>query len=88
MLYVSGSGDVESETVLNIIRRRVLEGSTIYTDLFKSYFGLCEAGYIHGAVNHSSGEWVRGNAILMGVRIGHHYSRPWLAIHGAYAGIT
>jgi len=54
------SGDVEAETALRIIRRRVLEGSTIYTNSFKAYLGLCEVGYEHEAVNHSVGEWVGG----------------------------
>ena len=35
---------------------------TVYTEFFKAYLG--EAGYRHEAVNHSAGEWVRGNATL------------------------
>jgi len=34
-------------------RRRVSEGSTVYTDFFKAYLGLSKAGYRHEAVNHS-----------------------------------
>jgi hypothetical protein len=49
-----------------IIGRHVLEGSTIYTDFFKSYLSLSEAGYRHEAVNHSDGEWVRGECHING----------------------
>ncbi len=54
------SSDVEAETALKVIGRRVSEGSTVYTDFFKAYLGLGEAGYNHEWVNHSAGEYVRG----------------------------
>jgi len=54
-----------------IIGRHVLEGSTIYTDFFKSYLSLGGAGYRHEYINHS--EVVRGNATLTDVRTEHHY---------------
>jgi len=38
------SGDVEAETVLKIIRRRVSEDSTIYTNCFKAYLGFRGGG--------------------------------------------
>jgi len=41
------SRNVESETIIKIIGRRVQKGSTIYTDSFKSYIGLGGAGYRH-----------------------------------------
>jgi transposase-like protein len=82
------SGDVESETVLKIIGRHVLEGSTIYTDFFKSYLGLGEAGYRHEAVNHSDGEWVRGECHINGCENRASLLRPWLAVIEVYAGIT
>jgi transposase-like protein len=75
------SGDVESETVLKIVGRHVLEGSTIYTDFFKSYLGLGEAGYRHEAVNHSDGEWVRGECHINGCENRASLLRPWLAVH-------
>ncbi|MGC8947937.1 MAG: transposase [Thermoprotei archaeon] len=49
------SSDVEAETALKIIGSRVSKGSTIYTDYFRAYLGLREAGYNHEAVNHSEG---------------------------------
>ena len=39
------------------LKRHVSEGSTIYTDCFRTYLGLGGAGYNHEAVNHSKGEW-------------------------------
>ena len=71
------SGDVKAETVLKIIRRCVSEGSTIYTDCFKAYLGLGEAGYGHEAVNHSAGEWVKGECHINSCE-----SRPLCLGHG------
>jgi hypothetical protein len=34
--------------------------------LLQIYLSLGEAGYIHEAVNHSSGEWVRGECHING----------------------
>jgi len=55
------SGDLEAETAKKVIGRRVSEGSTVYTDFFKAYLGLGDAGYRHEAVNHSAGEYARGD---------------------------
>jgi len=75
------SKDVEAETALKIIGRRVSGGSTIYTDCFRAYLGLGEAGYHHEAVNHSAGEWVRGEAHTNGCENRASLFRPWLAVH-------
>jgi len=39
------STDVEEETAQKVVGRRVSEGSKVYTDNFKSYNCLGEAGY-------------------------------------------
>lgn len=39
------SSDVEAETALKLVERRVSKGSTVYTDGFKAYSNLGEAGY-------------------------------------------
>ena len=54
------STDVEEETVQKGVGRKVSECSKVYTDSFKSYSCLGEVGYTHESVNHSEGEWVRG----------------------------
>jgi len=75
------SSDVEAGTILRIIRRSVSEGSTIYTDCFKAYLGLGEAGYGHEAVNHSAGEWVKGECRINGCESRVSLLRPWLQVH-------
>jgi len=75
------SSDVEAETALKIIGRRVSEGSTVYTDSFKAYLGLGEAGYRHEAVNHSVGEYVRGEAHINSCENRASLLRPWLTVH-------
>jgi len=78
--YVSSS-KVESEATLKIIGRRIQKGSTIYTDSFKSYMGLSELGYRHEYVNHSEGEWVRGECHINNCENRASLLRPWLAVH-------
>jgi transposase len=75
------SSDVEAETALKVIGRRVSEGSSVYTDCFRAYLGLSEAGYRHEAVNHSEGEWVRGEVHINGCENRASLLRPWLAVH-------
>ena len=75
------SSDVEAETFLKIIRRRVSEGSTIYTGCFKAYLGLGEAGYRHEAVNHSAGEWAKGECHINSCESRASLLRPWLQVH-------
>jgi len=73
------SSNVEAETALKIIGRRVSEGSTVYTDSFKAYLG--EAGCRHEAVNHSVGEYVRGKPASTAAGNRASLLRPWLTVH-------
>lgn len=43
----------DRETLLDVIKKHVLPGSIIYTDLWKGYTGLEQQGYEHHTVNHS-----------------------------------
>jgi transposase-like protein len=54
------SSNVEAETAIKIINRRILKNSIIYMDDFKSYLVLNELGYKHEYVNYSEREWVKG----------------------------
>ena len=62
-------GDVLTAVVPNVKRRtleavileKVLKGSTISTDELRSYHALKGHGYAHGTVNHSAGEYVKGD---------------------------
>jgi len=75
------SRNVESETAIKIVGRRVQKGSTIYTDSFKSYLGLSETGYRHEYVKHSEGEWVRGECHINNWENRASILRPWLSKH-------
>jgi transposase-like protein len=68
------SSDVEAETALKVIGRRISEDSTIYTDWFRAYLGLGEAGYDHEAVNHSAVSGLRESATSTVARTGLPYS--------------
>lgn len=50
-----------NDTLEPIINAHVADGSTVYTDKALVYRHL-KAGYNHQAVNHSAGEYVRGDA--------------------------
>jgi transposase-like protein len=53
--------DLSGQRVTVIIRRNVLPGSEVVTDEHQGYSQLGTAGYLHSSVNHSAGEYVRGN---------------------------
>jgi len=77
--------DTGMETVRGFIYKPLSKGSTLYTDDHKSYTGL--DGINHESVNHSAGEYVKGDAHTNGIEsfwalvkrsyIGthHHYSK-------------
>ena len=71
------SGDVEAETTLKIIRRCVLEGSTLILTPLKPI-----SAYVwrdgHEAVNHLVGVWGEEECHINGCRV---LFRPWLAVH-------
>jgi transposase-like protein len=64
-----------------IICQNIEKGSTIYTDDYMPYRLLSGEGYIHEIVNHSQGEYARGN-----VHVNHDEGivslfKPWLQKH-------
>jgi transposase len=50
-----------AETIMPILRTRVLPASTVYTDEWKSYRALGREGYQHERVNHSEKVYVSGD---------------------------
>lgn len=69
------------ESPIRKVKALVEEGSTIYTDEWTPYQVLEALGYMHEAVNHSLGEYARGD-----VHVNHDESivslfKPWLAKH-------
>jgi transposase-like protein len=54
--------DRSAETIMPILRTKVLPASTVYTDEWRSYRGLGREGYEHTRVNHSQNVYVSGDA--------------------------
>lgn len=52
--------DVKRTHLEPVFRQRVAQGSTVYTDAASCYTFLEEVGYQHEHVNHSAGEYARG----------------------------
>jgi transposase len=61
-VYVSVVPDCSRESLLPIIEWRVLEGSTIHSDGWRSYDGLILNWYDHYRVFHSENEFARGKS--------------------------
>ena len=55
------------DDLMPIIKGKVLEGSTVYSDGWKSYDGLILNGYDHYRVYHSKNEFARGKAHVNGI---------------------
>lgn len=75
-IFHRGSGkvfvDVEPKKldwpyVLSAVRRRVAQGSRVYTDGFPMYEPLSRMGYVHRSVDHNAGEYVRGDIHTNGI---------------------
>jgi transposase-like protein len=75
------SRDVRGETIARIASRHIEAGSRIYTDSFPSYSILQGIGYRHEYVNHSMGEYVRGEAHINNCEKRASILRPWLSVH-------
>ena len=82
--------DTKAITLQSVIRKYVLNLSTIMTDEHRSYKRLDHIGYTHRTVNHSAGQYVDGEAPTNGIEsfwalfkraiygIYHHLSRKYL----------
>jgi transposase len=66
-VYVNIVKNAKREQLMPIIQGKILEGSTIYSDGWKSYDGLILNGYDHYRVYHSKDEFVRGKAHVNGI---------------------
>jgi len=75
------SRDVRGETVARIASRHIEAGSRIYTDSLPSYSILQGMGYRHEAVNHSLGEYARGDAHINNCENRASILRTWLSVH-------
>lgn len=61
-VYVSVVPDCSKDSLLPIIQWKILEGSTIHSDGWKSYDGLIINWYDHYRVFHSENEFARGKS--------------------------
>ena len=52
--------NVQGVTIRPFIERLVAKGVRFFTDCYTIYLWLSLAGYLHDTVNHSQGEWARG----------------------------
>ena len=68
------------------VRELVEPGSTVYTDGSSAYFSLWRYGYEHESVNHSAGEYVRGDVTTN--RIENFWSIFKLLWGGVYFGTS
>jgi len=59
--------DSTAATLCGCVAAQVLPGSTIYTDEWQPYEQLPRFGFGHSAVNHRSGEYVRGTVHTQGI---------------------
>ncbi len=57
----------DTATLNQEIRNNIVAGSTVYTDDHGGYRNVKKAGYKHESVNHSAGEYVRGNVSTNGI---------------------
>ena len=78
--------NVKRRTLEPLIRKNVMAGSTVHTDDLRSYLRLPAAGYKHGVVNHSAGEYVRGNCHVNSVE--GFWSRLKNSIRGTHVHVS
>jgi len=67
VVYVEVIEKVSKAQLMPIIKGKVLEGSTIYSDGWKSYDGLILNGYDHHRIYHSHNEFARGKNHINGI---------------------
>jgi transposase len=78
-VYVNVVKNCKKEQLMPIIEGKVLEGSTIYSDGWKSYDGLILNGYDHYRVYHSKNEFARGKAHINGIESFWSYAKRRMA---------
>ena len=66
-VFVSIVKNCTKESLMPIIKGKILEGSTVYTDGWKAYDGLILNGYDHYRIFHSSNEFARGKNHVNGI---------------------
>lgn len=60
-IHLDVTMDVKQDTMKPIVERHIEKGSKVYTDEYSVYDFLESSGYFHESVNHSAGEYARGD---------------------------
>lgn len=66
-VYTQVIDSVHMRELIPVIRGKVLKGSDVYTDGFRSYDGLLSYGYKHHRIHHHNNEFARGFNHINGV---------------------
>ena len=78
--------NVRKQTLQRIIEDNVASDATVITDELRSYLSLGRSGYTHETVNHSAGEYVRGNVHTNGIE--GFWARLKLSIRGTHVHVS
>lgn len=73
--------DTDTRTLTEAIMDWVQPGSIVHSDSYPGYNGLLDPGYEHESVNHSKGEYVRGDVTTNGIE------SFWALVKRGYIGI-
>lgn len=66
-VYTKIVKNCKKEALMPIIKGKVLTGSIVYTDSWKSYDSLILSGYRHKRIHHAKNEFVRGKNHVNGI---------------------
>ena len=66
-VYTKVVKDCSREQILPILKGKILEESTVFTDGWKSYHGLIYQGFQHYRIYHSKNEFARGKNHINGI---------------------
>ena len=75
---------VSSITLRGMVRETVPEGTTQFTRIRTGYKGLAKKNYRHEAVNHSAGEYTKGQAHTQGTE---SFWTSWFMFKRELAGV-
>jgi transposase len=78
-VYTTVVNSCSRKDLLPIIKGKILEESTIYTDGWKSYDGLVLNGYRHYRIYHSKNEFARGKNHINGIESFWSYAKRRMA---------
>jgi len=78
-VYTSVIKNCERETLIPIIKGKILKESTIYTDGWTSYDSLVLNGYKHYRIFHSKNEFARGRNHVNGIESFWSYTKRRIA---------